>query len=213
MPSQQRDFSQKKTGISRALSPCPARHPSPALASGPGCISPSNREESHGVCRSDTRSNTRSNAWETQWGTVINDASTPCRNQCEPPQVFIREMGLLGKQGSQLQHSTQQRWAVPEQGSARWKNTARFFSLKTIKTKRTRPVGNEIDRMRCSQSCHEKIRRCSHKFCNRESMLITPLSTAQWKNTGTFAKTFQGQQQLPHPRKLYIFMYIYIYNI
>ena len=41
-------FLSKKSGISRALSPCPARHPSPALASGPGCISPSSQEESHG---------------------------------------------------------------------------------------------------------------------------------------------------------------------
>ena len=52
--------------------------------------------------------------------------------------------------------------------------------------KKNKACGNEIDRMRCSQSCQEKIRRCSHKFCNRESMLITPLSTAQRKKHRNF---------------------------
>ena len=108
-------FLSKKSGISRALSPCPARHPSPALASGPGCISPSNQEESHGGFRSNTRSNNH------QWGTVINDGSTPWMfKPCEPHKWTRWEIGLLGKQGSQLQHSTQQGWAVPEQASALW---------------------------------------------------------------------------------------------
>ena len=91
-----------------------------------------------------------------------------------------------------------------------------FFLCKhPNKTNKTRPVGTKLSELVVPKVTMEKMRRCSHKFCNRESKLIICLSTAQRKKTTKelLQRLSKANSSRPILDSFIHMIYIYIYHM